>query len=196
MPLRTAMLLALTLVGCGSEEELAVAPQPAVAAPVSPTHGGALVPLHDYRVELLAHGSGEVFAYLTRMDGQPVANPEGALLTVTVTVDADHTRPVLLRWNAEAGRYEARLRDAPVEGPADVGLMVSGRPERGSVDRLAVEPALEDSGVAYADAEAASDDGEEGDEAGGGEGAEDAEDGGGRSRSGSLRARARRLFGL
>ncbi len=184
------MLLALALCGCGSEDEPA-APAPAVAAPVTPNHGGTLVPLDEYRVELLAHESGEVFGYLTRMDGQPMANPEGALLTVSVTIDAAHPQPLLLRWNGERARYEARLRDTPVEGPADVSLMIAGRPERGSTDRLPVGPALADSGVAYASAEDADPNEDEEDEDG-------AEAGGGRgdSRGGSLRARARRLFGF
>jgi hypothetical protein len=195
------MLLALALGGCGTEDEVAVAPPAPVAAPVSATHGGTLVPLRRHRVELVAHESGEVFGYLTQLDGQPLASPEGALLTVTITLDADHSRPVLLRWNGEAERHEARMRDAPVEGPADISLIVAGRPERGSVDRLPVEPALEGSGVAYAEAEEgdeAEDDAE--DDADGGDGADDADDGdadeGGGRRGGSLRARARRLFGL
>lgn len=185
------MFFALTLVGCGSEEEPTVAPPP-VAAPLSPMHGGTLVPLHDHRVELLAHASGELFGYLTRMDGQPLTSPEGALLTVTVTVDADHARPVLLRWNGDTGRYEARLRDAPVEGPADVSLMISGRPARGSTDRLPIDAALTESGVAYAESEESLDD-EETDEA---ESAAEEGGGEGSGRGGRLRARARRLFGL
>ena len=182
---------ALVTAAC-SEDDRAPAPAAAVATPpVSATHGGALVTLPRHRAELVAHESGEVFGYLMTAGGEPLADPESALLTVTVTLDADHVRPVLLRWNPAARRYEARLRDAPVEGPADVSLVVSGRPERGSTDRLPVQPALEASGVAYAEEPEEDPDDDEAleDEAG-----EDEASGGGGG--GSLRARARRLFGL
>lgn len=88
--------------------------------------------------------------YLTRVDGAPVASPEGALTTATLSADVDLSQPVLLRWNAFRARYETRLRDPLREGPADLRLMLGGAVERGSTDRLPVHDALTDSGVPYA----------------------------------------------
>lgn len=192
MALGRFALLSLAMVTSGCSQE-APAPAPVVAAPpVEPVHGGTLVTLRSHRVELVAHRSGEVFGYLTRLDGAPVASPEGALLTVTVTIDADHARPVLLQWNASQQRYEARMRAEPVDGPAEVSLLTTGQPERGSTDRLVAQDALSESGVAYAEEaeeeELGDDDEDEPDEAGSG--------GGGGGRGGGIRARARRLFGL
>jgi len=188
---------ALVLIWACSSDEEATAPVTAPAPAATATHGGTLVALARHRVELVAHETGEVLGYVVDSSGDPLARPEGALLTVTPTLDADHVRPVLLRWNGEARRYEARLRDAPVEGPADISLVVSGRPERGSIDRLPVQPALEGSAVAYAEEpeEPEGDDAieDEEDEEAEGEGEANR---GRRGRRGSLRARARRLFGL
>ncbi|MBO6940723.1 MAG: hypothetical protein JJ863_37460 [Deltaproteobacteria bacterium] len=185
--------LALAALGCADDPE-PLPPSPPVAAPPVPTHGGSLVALDAFQVELRAHRSGEVYAYLGRLDGQPVASPESGLLTVTLTIDDDHPRPVLLRWNATERRYEARLRREPLEGPADVQLMIAGNMERGSIDRLPIGEALTESGVAYAEAEDVdADDEEEVDD----EAADEEPSGSsGRSGGGGIRARARRLFGL
>ncbi len=189
---RVSSLLALAAVfGCADE---APVPSPVpVAAPVpsGPAHGGSLVALRAHRLELKAHRSGEVFAYLTRPDGSPAPSSESGLLTVTLTVDDDHPRPVLLRWNADERRYEVRLRQEPLEGPADVQLMVGGAVERGSIDRLPIDEVLAESGVAYAEAEESIEDEEEVDD----EAVEEEPESGG-SGGGGIRARARRLFGF
>lgn len=188
---RVALALALLVAGCDSE---AAAPTPLVAAPsLEPMHGGALLVLGVHRVELVAHRSGEVFGYLTRVDGRPVASPAQALMTIAPTVDDGPSRPVLLRWNPARVRYEVRLREEPVEGPAEVSLMSGATVERGTLDPLPVAEALTNGGVAYSEDEAFDDedDDDEADEAE----VEGERGQGGRSRGG-LRARARRLLGL
>lgn len=106
-----------------------------------------------------------------------------------MTVDEDHPRPVLLRWNGGEQRYEARLRQEPLEGPADVQLMLGGEVERGSLDRLLIDEALTESGVAYAEADEVDED-EPLDEAAD----EDEAGSSGGGRGGGIRDRARRLF--
>jgi len=189
------LVLALVLAGCVDEAEPPAGAPAREATPSAsaPAHGGTFVTLGAHRVELRAHRSGEVFAYLTRLDAAPVGAPQRGLLTVTLTTDADHPQPVLLRWNGAGERYEARLREEPREGPAEVRLMLAGTVEQGSIDRLSVAAALDESGVAYAEAETFGDD-----EAS--PPADGASERPRRSRRGAsrdgIRARARRLLGL
>jgi len=192
MGLVRGLFLTLLLAGCADEAEVPVAAPAVAPSALAPAHGGTLVTLGAHRAELRAHQSGEVFAYLTRLDAAPVTTPQSGLLTVTLTVDADHPQPVLLRWNATGERYQARLHEEPLEGPAEVRLMMAGEVERGATDRLPVDPALEDSGVAYAEAEAFTDDEESPPGEASGGGGRGGSGGGG----GGIRARARRLFGL
>ena len=113
---------------CGSEETVELVPEPpqvdeepAPLAQAELEHTGhpAVVGGHD--VEILVHESGEV--YVLPQDPELA----GATLVVEVPLRSGATRRIPLRWDAEVGRFEGRLRRVqPVAGPAVIVLEEGG----------------------------------------------------------------------
>jgi hypothetical protein len=134
----------LSLVGCSDEPEpepiVNVAGESVVAAQVQPEFGGNVVVAGAYPVEVVAHRSGEVFAYVHVDDP-----PEGAVLTVDVPVAGRRTpRPLRMRWNEYEVRYEGLIQRLEVEpGPLYVHYEVGGVVYDGGVTAIVVSPAIE-----------------------------------------------------
>lgn len=150
-----AIPLGLTaLLGCGSDEEepatVTVTADEApidesgprtVVASVEPQHDGTVVMTGDYPVEVVAHESGQVYAYV-HGDAPP---PGDVRLTVEVPVEGRSSgRPVLMTWNPRNHRWEGRVRRLTVvPGPLDVRLVVGGVAYHGLVETIVVAPVVE-----------------------------------------------------
>ncbi len=145
----STILFAALLLGCGSEAEVEVTPEPVaqpavVEAPGQPPprsrHNGTVVMAGRHPVEVVPHRSGEVYAYMP--EGAPP--PSDVNLTVTVPVRGRASgRPVPMQWNPRRERYEGRVRRLEiVEGPVDVVLVVAGVEYVGHVDVIVIAPAI------------------------------------------------------
>jgi hypothetical protein len=144
----TAIVLAAALLRCGEEEasgtvtvQGAPPAQAQVVVDAEPEHGGTVVAAGQYPVEVVAHRSGEVYAYALG-DAPPPGDVE---MTVSVPIQGrDTPRPVLMSWSPRHHRYEGRIRRAEiVAGPCDVALVVSGVEYAGHVAVIVVAPAIE-----------------------------------------------------
>lgn len=135
------------LAGCGSDEETTVtvaadeAPAEVVVASVDPEHDGTVVMAGEYPVEVVAHESGQVYAYVLG-DELP---PDDVELTIEVPVERRQTgRPVIMRWDARQSRWEGRVRRLTiVPGAIDVHIVIGGAEYHGFVDHCVVAPAIE-----------------------------------------------------
>lgn len=147
-----AVILALTsttsLRVCGSDE---APPPPSASAPASveaevavdvpePQHGGSVVAVDDYYVEVLAVPSGEVHAWSLEVEGHPPP-PPGAEMTVYMTASDGHRHPVELTWDSDVTVYRGHLVDVrPEPGPFLVQVSVDGHVHRGYHEHYVVLP--------------------------------------------------------
>ena len=139
--------LVLGAIACGSEPvaEVAIAPiasEPSVvvAAPpdVDPAHGGTVVMAGAYPVEVTAHESGEIYAYV--LDATPP--PPDAELTVVVPVRGG-VRTVELSWDPGQTRWAGRIRRTEVvTGPLDVIVVVGEERWVGHTTNFVLLPAI------------------------------------------------------
>lgn len=138
-----ALGIALALLQlCGSEPEAAVpAPSPSAAAPssftLSASHGGTVVQVEDHWVEVVTKDSGEVEAYVVDAQGAPAPSAETTVVVEVPGVD-QHPHPATLVWDADQARYRGRIEVTPAPGPAEVRLVVRGRPRHARAHRLIV----------------------------------------------------------
>jgi hypothetical protein len=142
----TTTVLLVALMRCGSEETSSTvsvegAPPPQVVVDAEPEHGGTVVAAGRYPVEVVAHRSGEVYAYALG-DAPPPGEVE---MTVSVPVRGRRTpRPVLMQWNPRESRYVGRVRSVEIEpGPCHVELAVGGVAYVGHAPVIIVAPAVE-----------------------------------------------------
>ncbi len=142
----TATVIGVAWAGCGDDEEpgeiTSVGNEPTVvAAEVEPEFGGNVVVAGQYPIEVVAHQSGEVFAYVHGTDEPPL----DAELTVDVPVVGRRTpRPLRLRWNEYEERYEGILARLEVEpGPLAIHYEVGGRVYDGTAQTIVVAPAMQ-----------------------------------------------------
>ncbi len=119
----------------------APAPTAAVAADLEPTHGGTIVSAGPHPIEVVPHASGQVRAYLP----PGVEPPAEAELRVEVPVEGrSRPRPVRLRWDADAGRYDGRVRRVQiVPGPVVVHYEVHGEVYVAHAPTVVIAPAIE-----------------------------------------------------
>lgn len=139
--------LALGAIACGSEPdaEVAIAPiatEPSVAMvsppDVPPAHGGTVVMAGAYPIEVTAHESGEIYAYV--LDTTPP--PAGAELTVVVPVTGG-VRTVELDWDPDRTRWAGRIRRTEVvTGPLDVIVVVGEERWVGHTTTFVLLPAI------------------------------------------------------
>ena len=128
---------------CSSDD----APPPMASVPsaiggeskLPPAHGGKVVDVGRYPMEVTAHRSGQVYAYArTEMPA-----PDEAEVLVKVSTERG-PRPVRLHWVAASRRFEGRLRRVEVvPGPIEVSLFTSGVRLVGFVEITVVAPAVD-----------------------------------------------------
>jgi hypothetical protein len=132
-----------TLAVCGSEDD--AAPPPTTATPSveviapEPAHDGTVVMAGEHPVEVVAHESGEVYAFV-HGDAPP---PGRVDIEVEVTVEDGGTRTVELDWHRGRERWEGQVQNVVlVPGPVDVHLHIDSHVWHGHVATFVVAPAI------------------------------------------------------
>jgi len=141
------MALILLVFGCGGEDP-APAPSPPVQAGAAeqpeqeadpttpePRHGGTVIAVGPYHVEVLAHSDGEVEAFV-HPGGPP---PTETSVAVRITAEDGAMHPVVLTWDPSEERHRGPTHHgAPIPGPMEVSLTHGGETHRGRSPRLVV----------------------------------------------------------
>ena len=138
------------LIGCGAEPEAAPtaapdpAPEPEAPAPEiprapRPTHGGTVVDLGSYFVEVLTRDANAVDV-LTLGDERP--DPGQTYATVWLTGPDGALHPVVLTWDPVSERYRGLLRGIlPIPGPIRVAMITGAQQRSGEASTLVVSGA-------------------------------------------------------
>lgn len=128
--------------GASISAEVAV-PSAEVVAPqveVEAAHGGSIAMAGPHAVEVVAHESGQVYAY----PPSTVATPAEAKLNVAVPVKGGgEPRSVAMRWAPAKSRYEGSVRRVEIEpGPIAVHYIVDDHLYECEVVLIALAPAI------------------------------------------------------
>lgn len=111
------------------------------AGAIEPRHGGSVVHVDSYAVEVVPRPSGHVHAYILTPEPPP---PTTVDLAVNVRVREGGVRTVHLDWSPGPARYEAHVEGvAFAPGPANVVLAVDGQVMHGRVRHVAIGPRID-----------------------------------------------------
>ena len=96
----------------------------------APAHGGDVVVVGDYRVEVVPQEDGRILAYAVDVEGNPVERRT----TLHVQLGADRVEH-RLRWDGDVGAYVVRVDPTIDVSVAPIGVVVShqGRRHRGGI---------------------------------------------------------------